>query len=331
MLSKPFATVLAAGRGHFNQRAMETRRRHPAFDQDAFSHFLRHNVDPLVGAVAAAAPERVSEVGFVAYDMALELIGLKLAGPIARSQLLSGVWRDLAPCFARLVATDPARVLGMLSNAALYLETLAGADPVPWTSQMAALAPRIESVQQLRAVGQVLAWRAGAAHFRAGAIEAAGDLPEALALAAFGAAGGGSWKQLRERMLTDIWWRPGADDAAAPDHQIGAFSGLGGQFAAPPEVRGSADGFVVRSAGRHSLLVVDACGAVLLSATPEEFDAAGETSRALHHAVEGRTLVVGTQRIALDLPAHGLVVCGTEAAIAITSPYTHAIRVLPRQ
>jgi hypothetical protein len=185
---------------------------------------------------------------------------------------------------------------------------------------LAALAPRIATVDELRVVGQVAAWRAGAAHFRAGAIAAADALPAVLALAAFGADAGASWPDLRARIAGDPWWRADGADVAV-GHEVGGFAGFGGAFAELPEVRAGADGFVVRAGERCHLLLADAYGAVLLAATPDEFD----------RAVPGGALQVDARQVAPDLPAEGLAVCASGPTLALTSPYTHAIRVLPRE
>ena len=74
MISPAFAAILAGGRAQFNARAAEARRRFPALDMAAFGAFLRDGVDPLVVAVAAAAPERAGGATLAAYDMALELV-----------------------------------------------------------------------------------------------------------------------------------------------------------------------------------------------------------------------------------------------------------------
>ena len=75
----------------------------------AFAGFLQDGVDPVVQAVAAAAPERAGSFTLAAYDMALELVGHGLAGPAAKKPFLGAVWRELAPRFAPLLAGKPRR------------------------------------------------------------------------------------------------------------------------------------------------------------------------------------------------------------------------------
>jgi hypothetical protein len=321
MISSAFASILASGRAQFNGRAAEARRRFSSLDMAAFGAFLHDGVDPLVVAVAAAAPERVGGATLAAYDMALELVGHGLAGPAAKNPFVNTVWRELAPSFAPLLATAPVEVLGMLSNAAIHIASVAGARPAQWQGELAALAAQIATLAQLRAVGQVLAWRAGVAHFRQGALAAADTLPPALALAAFGEPGA-QWPQVRAQ-LQENPWRGNADGK-----EFGSFSGLGGAFGTPPQVRASADGFVVRSAERHYLLVADAYGAVLHSATAQEFEQANADMPSSVR-LDGATVHLGARSIALDLPAGDIVLAANAHTLAITSPWTHAIRLLP--
>ncbi len=321
MISPAFASILASGRAQFNARALEARRRFPSLDMAAFGAFLHDGVDPLVVSVAAAAPERAGGATLAAYDMALELVGHGLAGPAAKNPFLNTVWRELAPQFSPLLATAPVEVLGMLSNAAIHIGGVAGARPAQWQRELAALAPQLTSVAQLRAVGQVLAWRAGVAHFRQGALAAADTLPPALALAAFGEPGA-QWPQVRAQLL-DYPWRGNAEG-----REFGSFTGLGGAFGTPPQVRATKDGFVVRSAERHYLLVADAYGAVLHSATAQEFEQA-TTGVPADVRLDGATLQIGARRIALDLPAGDIALAANAHTLAITSPWTHAIRLLP--
>lgn len=321
MISPAFAAILASGRAQFNGRAAEARRRFPALDMTAFGAFLHDGVDPLVAAVAAAAPERAGSVTLAAYDMALELVGHGLAGPAAKNPFLNTVWRELAPSFAPLLAAAPVEVLGMLSNAAIHLGAVAAARPAQWQRELAALAPQVATVAQLRAVGQVLAWRAGVAHFRQGALAAADTLPPALALAAFGEPGA-HWPQVRAQLLANPW-RGNADG-----REFGSFTGLGGDFGAPPQLRATPDGFAVRSAERHYLLVADAYGAVLHGATAQEFELA-QTGVPASVRLDGATVHVGARSIALDLPPGDIAIVANAHTLAITSPWTHAIRLLP--
>lgn len=325
MISAPFAATLAAGRPAFNQRVVEARRRHAGLNTDAFSDFLETCVDPVIAAVFLADPDCVPAATHAAYDLALELAGLRLIGEGARSTLLPTVWQTLAPKYARLIAKQSGEVLGLLSNAALYLESVPGARCATWLGAMAAVSSQVVSMEQLQAAGQIVAWRSGVAHFRHGAIEAADRLPESLALAALGANGDGAWPQVRARLLADPWWTPGA--AAPLQIDVGDFTGFGGQFGVPPEVHAHPHGFTVRAGALYYLLIADAWGAVLHPSDALEHDR--QDAAKGDWKLRDTTLQVGGRQIILDLPPDGIRVCCNGPTLAITSPYTHAIRLVP--
>ena len=305
MLKPAYAGVLAAGRDQYNARMREAQRRYPTLSHDVFRAFLA-NAGAIVDAVA---PERVQPVVDSIYDLGLALTGRTLIGPAARSPVLQGAWRTLFPCFDTLIAREPAQVLGMLSNAVVHLETIPGARLTQWMDDMGGLATQVGSVDALRAVGQIAAWRAGAAHFRAGALAAAAGLPAPLALAALHAPDGTQVDALLRQLAGNPWWQ-GMDPHACRTRTFGAFTGFGGPFDAPPTVKPDGDGFLVHAGGRVFFLLADAYGASLQAATLAEFERAepGRVPTTLPHAQA----------------------CANATTIAITSPFTHAIRLEAR-
>lgn len=327
-ISAPFSSVLAAGRPQFNTRVVEAKRRFPAFDSEAFSHFLTAAVDPVIMAVAARAPDRVAPTVLALYELALELVGLLLGGSKARDAGVHRTWQEALPAYAALVAEHPKEVAASMTNAIVHLSKFKGARAEQWVGEMTRLAPLVSSLAQLQLLGQVLAWRSGLAHFRAGALQAADQLPEALALAAVSAQEGTPWSVVRERLAADPWWDPALGDRAATNGiEVGTFAGLGGMFAQPPQLRVGADGFIARSGPQFFLLTADAFGAVLHAATEAEFDAGQRPARAV--VLKGNRLDTGTRSIELDLPADRLAVVSDDHTAAITSPYTHSVRLVP--
>jgi hypothetical protein len=110
---------------------------------------------------------------------------------------------------------------------------------------------------------------------------------------------------------------------------VGVFSGFGGRFTQPPELRIAPDGFLVRSGARYFLAMADAFGAVLLPATDDEY-AAGALPQPLDTPrIRNNRLVFADRELSLDLPAEGLTLVANAHTVAVTSPYTHAIRLLP--
>ena len=318
-ISAAFARVLAAGRKPFNARVEEAKRRASGFDAAAFAGFLQDHVDGVVAAVDAVAPARTMAVALAAYDIALTLCAQGL------STSAGAVWSRVLPAVAARVAEQPQDVLGSLSNAVVHLAGVDGARVDEWLEAMSTLGPRAENVPQLLGLGQVLAWRAGMAHWRAGALAAADALPPALRNAALGADGDAAWPALRARLDADPWAQARANDG----WQVGSFTGFGGRFAQPPELRVGPDGFVLRSGPRHFLAIADAFGAVLLPAAAEEFAAAAAPRAPEGVRVHEGRLAFAGREIALDLPADGLVLAAGAHTLAVASPWTHAVRLLP--
>jgi len=178
MMSQAFADALEENRARFNALFAEARLRNASLDGDAFLAFLGSGVAPIV---AAAPPERAEAVVRALYALALDLFGKEVVGPRARAPLIAEGWRVLGPALARQVATEPERVMGALTNALYNLSQTPGARGREWLSGMLALAPQCADVAMLLTVGQVLAWRAGLAHYRTGALALCAGLPPALA------------------------------------------------------------------------------------------------------------------------------------------------------
>lgn len=324
-ISAALGEALAARRGHFNARVAATRHAAQGFDIAAFADVLREQLDPIVVAVAQAAPDRVPAVVAAGYDMALRLVAQSLAGPRARSDVVDRLWSALAPLYAQAIAAAPVACLGALTNAGLRLAAIPGVRVGEWLSRMAALAPFAGSAD-VRAFGLIAAWRAGMAHYREGAFDAGDRLPDAVAIAAAGAPRDLSWGDFKSRSLANRWWSPDTQIAAA-GIEFGAFTGFGGAFASPPVVRASPQGFHVRSGDRHFLLVADIYGATLHAADALAFDSV-EEGRTL--PLRSGFLVAEDRRVALDLPSEGLAAVANADTIAVTSPFSHAIRLLPR-
>lgn len=329
MISTPFAEVLAGRRDDFNARVRAAQRRFPGFDTQAFLEFLAGPVDGLVEAVTAVAPERVPATVVAAFDIALELTGRHLIGSSNAGASLDAAWRMLMPRYASLVAKAPRHVLAMLGNAVIHLAGIPDARCDQWLHEMGELAPAIDTVDQLRTVGQIVAWRAGAAHFRTGAIAAAASLPPVLALKAFSAKASSSWAALQRCIEVDPWWH-GDDGHARAEREIGCFAGFGGPFPEPPTIRAVDGAIAVRSGDRYFTLFGDAYGAVLLASDRAAFDRLPSDAGRCHHVMQDDVLTIGGQDVLVDLPDRGLTVCATVNTIVIASAFTHAIRLMRR-
>lgn len=288
MVSEPFARVLAARREELNARFAAARQRWPELDGGAFAGFLREAVDPVVRAVADAHPGRVEDVALAAYDVALDLVGQRLVGGnghegatpngAARGGTIVDTWRRALPAAARAVAAEPARVTAALTNAAHQVAATPGARPAQWVADVASLGARCGSAADLLRLGQVAAWRAGLAHYRRGALAAAGALPEALALAAVGGPTGARWDDVARGLAASEWYDPAATGGGVPNASprarvaatAGAFRAFGGLFVEPPRVALAAGQLQVTSGGETWLLVADLFGATFHRVPPGE-------------------------------------------------------------
>lgn len=313
MLAPPLADFLRARRADCNARFAAARRHCPRLDAADFSLFLRDQLSPLA---TALDPASVPIVLDRAYDLGLQLVAEKLAGPAAVSPAINLLWTEVFPSMAAHIAAAPQRMLGSLGNAAHHLAATPDTRPEIWRSRLVALGPRCQTADELLIVAQVLAWRAGLAHFRTAALAAADALPPDLALEVLDAPAGMSWPDVRDAHLANPWW--GHNRPATREHRIGAFRGFGGLFLSPPLVTQSGSHILVRSGDESWILLADAFGATLHRATSDEIaDAAPVTpppARDFSRLPSGHT-------------ATSAVILG--ATFAVTSAQSHAIRVGP--
>jgi hypothetical protein len=318
MLGEPLAFVLRSARATLNAQFVAARRAYPSLTDSEFARFLEGTVDAVATTVHAQAPDRVAEVVLAAYELGLELAGKRLLGGGA----IEAGWRALAA--TPLLAAEPRRVLAAASNALAQLATTPGAQPEVWIAELTALAPRCPDVATLLKLGQVLGWKAGLAHYRTSALAVADQLPEALAVAAVG--GAGAWAPLRARLSADPWFVP--TGAAARVRSVGAFRGFGGLFRAPPRVASSGSHLVVSSADDAWLLAVDAFGATLHRATPDE--RAARPTLALPAGVRwsGQKLTVGGRELAAPIAGELTSAAADDTTLVLTSSLTHSIAVV---
>jgi len=322
MVSEPLGTVLRSARDTFNAQFNAARRQMPALEPERLARFLADTVDPLAAAVHAVAPDRVAALVFAAYELGLELVGQRLLESRRGTAAIEAGWRALGAAAPGLLADDPRRLLAAASNAVHQLESTPGARPEEWTQGVAALAPSCPDVESLLRVGQVRAWMAGLAHYRAGALAVAGTLPEPLALAALGASG--SFSALRDRLLADPWFVPGAETGPLV-RAVGAFRGFGGVFVAPPRVALHAGHLIATSGGEGWMVAADAFGATFHRARPDELQA--DVSATLPAGVQWAkgTLTVRGRGVPAPLVGALTSVAADATTLALTASLTHTI------
>ncbi len=325
MLTAPVSDLLRAHRSHFNQRYAAARQRWPHLDPADFSLFLRDQFSPLIHAIATIAPDHATGPAHAAYDLGLQLVAEKLAGPSARDPLINSLWAATLPLIAPLIARDAHRLIGGLCNLAHHVASTPDSRRDFWLSRLGSLGPRATSVEQLILIAQLLAWRSGLAHVRRSALESSSALPASLALAALDAPPHSSWPETQSNHLQNPWYGYNPDFQlilpASASRRIGAFRGLGGCFVSPPLVSTSGEHVLVRSGDETWLLAVDVFGATFHRASPAE--------SADLPALNLKSLV-GSLRDFVP-PEHTPTSCAVTAhTFALTTAQSHCILVGPR-
>jgi hypothetical protein len=320
-----------------NAQFAAARRLYPELDAGAFRAFLESTVDPLAEATSAARPDRLADVVMAAYELGLELVGKRLVAPGSRQASVESGWRAVVSAAAPLVAESPRRVLASIGNALHQLSTTPGGRPEQWLRELPPLATRCPDAETLLRVGQVLAWLAGLAHYRASALAVADTLPEALALAAVG--GSGSWAAVRARLDGDPWFVPSlaAGDARGRTivRAVGAFRGFGGVFLQPPRIVRRAAQLIVTSSDEAWVLTADAFGATFHRVGDEERAGAANTAGPSPtlppdvHLADGMLTVRG-HTFAAPVCGEVTSVSDDPTTLAITSSLSHRIALVAR-
>jgi hypothetical protein len=268
-LHPALAETLRADRESLNQRFALRQRAGARIDETAFHDHLRTMVNELAAAVARVQPERVRPAVNALFDVSLELFAASLLGPQTKHQHVIAAWHSVLPAAARLLAREPARVAGCLSNAVDHLTAYASARPEEWIEGMRKLSPHCDSVSQWLDVGKVLAWRAGLVQYRSAQLENMRGLPWRLAARCFDVQEDvteADWRSRLNRMEADPWYSPVLDQAESAKRSVrlvrstGGFRGFGGPCSRPPTVAAHDGGLFVADGSETWQLLADVFG-----------------------------------------------------------------------
>lgn len=327
MICKPLAEALEDGRARYNAEFAQARHRMPGLEASALAEHLRDVVSPAIEALAQVSPpDKVREAVDVLYEFSLELLG---KGLFSRYPALLEGWTTLLPGLAPALGAEPRRFAGSVTNALHKLASTPGARPGQWIDALLFLGPICADADQLLEAGKVLAWRAGLAHYRLGALAVARSLPPALALAALGAdASPEDAGALIDRLEADPWLAPA--DALRPSRtrelrivaRAGAFRGFGGLFIRPPRVLSVGPDLYVTDGEDCFSLHADRFGAVFqrVAKTPDPQPGSSNYTLVdgMVHSAEGHRQVFSELEGFTSL-------AGTEHALAVTLPQSHAV------
>ncbi len=328
MVSEALTGALRSGREEMNARFVAARRGQPSLSGDGFLEFIARTLDPLAQATAALRGDRVLDVVSAAYELGLDLYLEKLVGPGARAVAIEETWRRLGTAAISLLVLEPRRGLAAIANGAHQIASTPGARVDAWIATMEQAAPHCSDLDTLLRVGQVAAWRAGLAHYRASALRVADSLAPDLARSALGLAKG-DWKAIRAGLASSPWFSIDGSPTQ-PAFVIGAFHGFGGVFREPPLVTASEEYFFAKSGEENWLVTADAFGATFHRAVPTEFDAASSGgSWPKGYEVRGSALVTPRGVLELDLPGGSSSRAANRHTLALTAPHSHAITLIP--
>jgi hypothetical protein len=272
LIHGPFARTLEAGRDRFNALFAQARWDMPRLDADAFANHLGASIAPIVEAVAQTVPEKSDETAEVLFELSLRLVGKEFLGPRSRYPQLADGWDRLLRGLPRLLAAAPRSFAGAVGNALYNLSITPNARPAEWTATMLELGPRCPDLPVFLDAGKVVAWRAGLAHYRDGALDIGAALEPSLARAALGipAEDQTPLELIVHRLRDDPWLLPAAAGRPAPAEKqlrivarVGAFRGFGGLFLRPPRIALADDELHVTDGESCWLLRADIFGATL--------------------------------------------------------------------
>ncbi len=331
-ISPALTAALRADRPLYNAQLAMLRSRQPELDFQAIKAFLRTAVDPIAQVVQVADSERCRFVIQACFQQMLVLSEHRLLGNDVRSMLIKAAWQQVMPKLVSTLTRDPAALLAWVTNAVDRIATTPNSRTESWISGMKSIAPMLDSTEQVRTVGQVLAWQSGLAHYRQGALRSARKLSDRIGSAMFPSKADG-WQASVERHLREPWWR-GTDEARPKESdgvRVGAFAGWDGAFTAPPKLRAATEGFWVLSGERYFHLIADAFGSVLIASNEAHFTAA-IASGAVPDGVgfsDGH-LQTGQGRWPVSVPKQDLVLTCNSDTACISSPWSHHIWLYPR-
>jgi hypothetical protein len=342
-VSGPLGQALEARREEFNARFELRRRAGARIDAAAFLRHLAEVVDPVVRRVHQRFAERLTMVVDVLYDVSLALFAQSLLGPGARSAHVLKAWKDVLPAAPALVARDPLRAAGGVSNAAVQLVSQNGTRPEEWLRGMRDTAEHCDSVALWLDCGKVLAWRAGMVQYRRGALEVARQLPATLAALCLGLPeplGGEETHRVIDQLDDDPWLTPAEalrimqsprlpdDRLIQPMEAIGDFAGFGGPFRKPPIVTNDASHLVATDGQRTWQLLADAHGAHLHPLGKGSFQAA---RRGGSLSVEGNRITWNDDQAVLPNLVSPTSIAADEHTAAVTCGTSFFVFLLARK
>jgi hypothetical protein len=331
--------ALRADRESLNERFVLRQRAGARIDESAFQEHLRTTVNELVGSVASVQPERLRAVVNALFDVSLDLFAAGVLGPNPKHPHVRTAWHEVLPVATKLLARDPMRVAGSLSNAADHLAAHASARPAEWIERMRDLSPHCDSVDRWLDAGKVLAWQAGLVPYRPAALRLLREMPWRFAVRCLGAPDDmaeARWYKGLDCLEADRWLSAINGHDAAADRSLrivrvtGDFRGFGGLCLRPPKVTAHDGALFVTDGNETWQLLADAFGTLWhrVPKSPTKSKAvAGAPKVALDSG--GRVAWDGTNQEFAELAYASSFACDGQT-LAVTLPTSHHVFLVAR-
>ncbi len=213
-------------------------------DAAAFKNHLLARVKPIVLAVAERFPERARLATLELYCVSLELFRAGYWGSESRLPELNQLWDCVLPSLAHLIAREPERVSGSLSNALINLAKY----PVrmhEWLERLQTIGRPLRNCFPIARAGPRVELASRFDFAAPGSLETLSRLPRELACKALGVVepvDDAVWKSMLEKLRTDRWYAPtdaqsGNDSTASYEaYRVGNYRAIGGAFSDLPRV-----------------------------------------------------------------------------------------------
>lgn len=331
LITGPLAEALAANRERFNALAAQTFHNNPGLDSSGFEAVVREQLQPLVDAVEAVAPERARKAAGQLFEIALTLFGQRYLGSGSRTPLLPALWQHLLPKVALLLAQSPRRVAGSLSNAAINIGQEDAGIGQRWLKRLHSIASGFGTVDELLDASLLLAWRAGLPHYRETALERWKMLPDRLKLPCIGIEADDPPPPMDalQQALANPWHPPHLagrqiDVRLTVVGKTGRFRGLGGQFGEPPLLAGDGTDIIAYDGEGSFSIWADCFGLSLRRAAPGSDTVSGQGNPGFSIDKSG-TVTCGALRLAIPPLAGCSSFASNSSTLAVTLPHSHSI------
>jgi len=323
--------ALLRQRERYNTKFALARYTYPALDGEVFSEHLKKTVAPIVEAVAENHSDKIDVVTDTLFDLSLELIGKDFFGRQVRYQSVLEGWEILLPFVPHLLAKDADTLTSSITNALYNLSVEPTASPSFWIERMIEIGKLCDNVEEFLEAGKIIAWRAGLAHYREGALNACRNLKNEVACDALGISEIQNLENLLIQTEKDPWLNPKEFSKGIKQEKrlrvvsvVGAFRGFGGLFIAPPKITYCDGQFLVYDSENWWAMTADVFGATFHRMGQTIPDLKNESNPNFRIDKNGK-VVMNEQNASFHHLAQGTSFAADEKTLAVTLPLSHSV------